>query len=343
MSDYKRTTDPLLPETRPGFLDRFRSAIGPGKVIRGSGRYEILRLLGEGGMGRVYLAEKAGAFGFCKLMAIKVLPKNRVRYKSDRAMFLDEARLCGGLNHPNIIQVYQLGETRQEFFIIMEHVFGITVLDLIERFQELDTDIDVKYGVYIMTRVLSGLHYAHNRHNRDGQHMGIIHRDICPSNILISFRGIPKLSDFGVAKSKLNEFDDEKKIVFGKYPYMAPEQVRREGTEVRSDIYSLGLVMYELFTHKLAHEVGNTAMLLEDLESKEVVPPIELNANIPADLSKIIMKAVSTDKEDRYKSAKAMRLALETFMLKNFMFPEQDDFADYLCDLFPKAAKHRWW
>ncbi len=343
MSDQKRTTNPLFPEGRPGFLDRFRSEIGPGRVIRGSGRYEILRLLGAGGMGRVYLAEKAGAFGFTKLMAIKVLPKNKVRYESDRAMFLDEARLCGGLNHPNIVQVYQLGETRREFFIIMEHVFGVTVLDLIERLQELDQNVAIKYGVYIITRVLSGLHYAHRRHNRDGQHMGIIHRDICPSNILISFRGIPKLTDFGVAKSKLNEFDDEKVVVFGKYPYMAPEQVRREGTEVRSDIYSMGLVMYELFTHQLAHEVGDTKMLLNDLKNKRVIPPMEVDSNVPADLSKIIMKAVSIDKHERYRSAKAMRLALETFLMRHFMFPEQDDFADYLCDLFPQAAKHRWW
>ncbi len=343
MSDSRETTDPLLPEGRPGFLDRFRSTIAPGRIIRGSGRYEVLRLLGQGGMGKVFLAEKTGAYGFSKLMAIKVLPKNRVRYKSDRAMFLDEARLCGGLNHPNIIQVYQLGETRKEFFIIMEHVFGVTVLDLIERLQELDAQIASKYGVYIMTRILSGLHYAHMRHNRDGQHMGIIHRDICPSNVMISFRGIPKLSDFGVAKSKLNEFDDESNVVFGKYPYMAPEQVRREGTEVRSDIYSLGLVMYELFTKKLAHEVGDTKMLLADLETKKVVPPIDVNADVPEALSKIIMKAVSIDKNARFRSAKAMRLALETFLLKHFMFPEQDDFADYLCDLFPQAAKHRWW
>ncbi len=337
------SSNPLHRIRRPRLFDRFRRDIAPGRIIRGSGRYEILRLLGKGGMGRVYLAEKRGAFGFRKLMAIKVLPKNRVRYESDRAMFLDEARLCGGLNHPNIVQVYQLGETRREFFIIMEHVFGITLLDLIERLQELGDHVAIKYGVYIMTRILSGLHYAHNRHNRDGQHMGIIHRDICPSNILISFRGIPKLSDFGVAKSKLNEFDDETRVVFGKYPYMAPEQVRREGTEIRSDIYSLGLVMYELFTHQMAHEVGDTKMLLADLEDKEVVPPVELNADIPAALSRIIMKAVATDKKDRYRSAKAMRLALETFLLKHFMFPEQDDFADYLRDLFPQAAKHRWW
>ena len=343
MHDEDRQTISPLGKKDVRFLDRFRRDLKPGRVIRSSGSYKLLRLLGKGGMGRVYLAEKNGPYGFTKLMAVKVLPKRDLRYASDRAMFLAEAQLCGGLIHPNIIQVYQLGETRSEYFIVMEHVFGVTLLDFIERHTELNQTVPINYGIYIFTRVLSGLHYAHNKHNRDGLHLGIVHRDVCPSNILISFRGVPKLSDFGVAKTKLTNIEDESKVVFGKYPYMAPEQVKRQGTQLRSDIYSLGLVLYELFTGQLAHEVGDTGMLIKDLETREVPAPHEIKPDLPPELSKIILKAISLDIDKRYKSAKAMRLALETFLLKHFMFPEQDDLADYLCELFPQAAKHRWW
>ncbi|MCB9834027.1 MAG: serine/threonine protein kinase [Planctomycetes bacterium] len=339
---HRHTIGPLAPK-KFRLSDLFRRSIGPGRVIRSAGAYRILRLLGKGGMGRVYLAEKLGTHEFTKLMAVKVLPKQGLVSAADRQMFVNEARVCAGLNHPNIVQVYQLGETRSEYFIVMEHVFGVTLLDYIERHLELQKPVPIGFSVYIMTRVLSGLHYAHNKHNRDGLHLGIVHRDICPNNVLISYRGIPKLSDFGVAKTKLTFVEDETKVVFGKYPYMAPEQIKRKGTEPRSDIYSLGLVMYELFTGRIAHEVNDTKMLLEDLEQREILPPHEANPLVPIDLSKIIMKAIALDRDDRFKSAKAMRLALETFLLKSFMFPEQDDFADYLCELFPQAAKHRWW
>ncbi len=339
---HRQTIGPFAPK-KFRLSDLFRRTIGPGRVIRSAGAYRIVRLIGKGGMGRVYLAEKIGTHDFTKLMAVKVLPKQGMRFSADREMFLNEARLCAGLNHPNIVQVYQLGETHSEYFIVMEHVFGVTLLDFIERHLELEKPIPINYGVYIMTRVLSGLHYAHNKHNRDGLHLGIVHRDICPNNVLISFRGIPKLSDFGVAKTKLTLIEDETKVVFGKYPYMAPEQIKRQGTEPRSDIYSLGLVMYELFTGHIAREVTDTKRLIEDIESREIIPVHEANPLVPLDLSRIIMKAISVNREERYSTAKAMRLVLETFLLKSFMFPEQDDFADYLCELFPQAEKHRWW
>ncbi|MEZ6197808.1 MAG: serine/threonine-protein kinase [Planctomycetota bacterium] len=326
------------------FLSRIRARgeLQPGDVISGRGHYRIIRLLGEGGMGRVFLAEKLGPRDFSKLMAIKVLPKDRIKSQYDVGMFFEEGRITGNLIHPNIIQTYQIGERRNYYFMVMEHVFGVTLLSFIERHAELGREIPLAYGCYIIGRVLSGLHYAHNKHNREGKHLGIVHRDVCPSNIMISYRGVPKLSDFGVAKMKTTPID-EKKINFGKYPYMAPEQVRREGTTPRSDLYSLGLVMYELFTGKLVHEVGDTQMLLADLEGDPVPPPMEISPRIPADLSNLIAKAMDLDPEKRFRSAKVMRQALDNVMFTHFMFPDPDDFATYLCEIFPDAAQHRWW
>lgn len=330
---------------RSGFLSRWwkkRGELEPGDIVTGRGSYRILRLLGEGGMGRVFLAEKLGPRAFSKLMAIKVLPKDRIRSTYDVGMFFEEGRLTGNLIHPNVIQTYQIGERREYYFMVMEHVFGVTLLDFIEAHAKLGREIPLGYGCYIISRILSGLHYAHNKRNREGHHLEIVHRDICPSNVLISFRGVPKLSDFGVAKMKTSPID-EKKINFGKYPYMAPEQVRREGTTARSDLYSLGLVMYELFTGKLVHEVANTAMLLEDLEREPVPPPHSIADRVPEDLSLLIAKAIEIDPKDRFRSAKVMRQALDNVMFSHFIFPDPDDFADYLCEIFPTAARHRWW
>lgn len=336
-------TDPMLTpsEASPGLFGRFRRNLGLGSVIRGSGSYRLVRKLGQGGMGCVFLAEKRGRHGFSKLMAIKVMPKSGLTARS-RTMFSDEARLTANLIHPNIVQTYQLGETRNDFFIVMEHVFGVTLLDFIERHTELGMPIPIDYGVFILMKVLGGLHYAHNKHSRDGVHLGIVHRDICPSNIMISFRGVPKLTDFGVAKAKTSHVENEQQVVFGKYPYMAPEQVRREGTEPRSDLYSLALVAFELFTGELAHPVENTHALLDDL-AHTITPPHELNDDVPRELSKVILKAMSIAKDERFRSAKTMRRALETFLLKEFMFPDEDGLAEYLCEIFPQAAKHRWW
>ena len=329
------------PKRRSRLLSLFRRRAEPGDSVRGSGHYRVLHLLGKGGMGRVYLAEKVGVKHFSKLMAIKFLPKKGGKSKAV-SMFLDEARLSANLIHPNIVQVFQLGETRHEYFIVMEHVFGVTLLEFIERHLRLGRTVPVEYGVWICTRILSGLHYAHNKANRSGIHLGIVHRDICPSNIMISFRGVPKLTDFGVAKAKTSNVENEHDVIVGKYPYMAPEQVRRRGTDHRSDLYSLGLVLYELFTGQLLHEVENTQMLLEELE-ETVVPPHRINPDVPKELSKIILRAISENPDERYQSAKAMRLEFEKFLLGQFMVPDQDGFAEYLATLFDEAGRHRWW
>ncbi len=195
------------------WLGRFHT--GKGRILRASGSYRFAHLLGRGGMGEVWLAEKIGAHGFSKLVAIKTIAANRLEDLRILEMFLDEARLVANLVHPNIVQVYQLARNRKEVFIIMEHVFGRTLLQLMERLNRLDRRLPVDVAVYLIARVCHGLYYAHMKHNRRGRHLAIVHRDICPSNILISFRGIPKLTDFGVAKAITSTVDDEGNVVWG--------------------------------------------------------------------------------------------------------------------------------
>ncbi len=324
-------------------LARFKQ--GEGRFLRSTGDYRFVRELGRGGMGAVWLAEKLGVSGFSKLVAVKMILTDRLRDLRGLEMFLDEARLVANLVHPNIVQVYQLGRTRREVFIVMEHVFGVTLLKLIERLAELKREMPIDIGCYIIARICYGLNYAHRKCNRDGHHMQIVHRDICPSNILISFRGIPKLTDFGVAKAVSSKVDDEGNIVWGKYPYMAPEAVQRQGTTPRSDLYSLGLVLYELFTGHLAHDVATTRALT-DLLQHETATDRDVRSRRPdfsEPLAKIILKATEGDPEARYSDARELAVDLEQFLLSHFLFPDEDRLSTFLAGLFPQAEKHRWW
>jgi serine/threonine protein kinase len=331
----------------PRFLERVISRFrrGPGRTIVSKGNYRFLRVLGKGGMGEVWLAEKAGLAGFSKLVAVKLILTEKLRDQRTLEMFTDEARLVANLIHPNIVQVFQLGRTRREHFIVMEHVFGTSVLQLMERVQAKGERIPIDITLYIVARILHGLHYAHNKHTRYGEHVGIVHRDICPSNILVSFRGIPKLTDFGVAKATTSRVDDEGNIIWGKFPYMAPEAVHRRGTSPRSDIYAVGLVLREMLTGELAHNVGSTRALktLLDKESEA-----ERRASLPEDLvpeplAQIVLKALQHDPEARHNDAREFAREIEQFLLLNFLFPDEDRVSAFLADHFPDARKHRWW
>lgn len=330
----------------PSWLTPWASRpLGPGTVMRGRGTYRLIRLLGRGGMGEVWLADKGGSNGFSKLVAIKAIRRSKLADPRVRTMFLDEARLVANLVHPNIVQVYQLIENRSTVYIVMEHVFGVTLLRIMERLAEAEREFPVDVGVHIIARALRGLYYAHCKRNREGRHLQIVHRDICPSNLLISFRGIPKIGDFGVAKATISDVDDELDTVWGKYPYMAPEAVRREGTESRSDLYSMGLVLYEMFTGKLLHNVGDTSALTHHLEGEESEDrDIRTHApHLPQALADIIIRATAHDPKERFADAKAFAETLEQFLLTHWMFPDEERVADFLASLFPQAEKHRWW
>lgn len=295
-------------------------------------------------MGDVWLAENVGSAGFSKLVAIKTIAAHRLQDLRILEMFLDEARLVANLVHPNIVQVYQLTRTRREVYIIMEHVFGRTLLDLLDRLQRLERSLPIDIAVYLVARVCHGLYYAHNKHSRKGRHLQIVHRDICPANILISYRGIPKLTDFGVAKAITSKVDDEGNVVWGKYAYMAPEAVSRRGTDPRSDIYSLGLVMYEMLTGKVAHDVDSTRALT-DLLSNENPPARDVreHMDVPDPLAEIILRATDPDPDQRQQTAKALASELEQFLLSHFMFPDEESTSDFLATVFPQAGRHRWW
>jgi serine/threonine protein kinase len=318
---------------------------GEGRILRVGGNYKLIRVLGSGGMGQVWLAEKRGAAGFSKLVAIKMISTSKVGDPRVVRMLMDEARLVANLVHPNIIQVYQLARSRKEVFIVMEHVFGVSLLQIVERARDLGENVPLDLTAFIFARICYGLAYAHNKHNRHGEHMQIVHRDVCPTNILVSFRGIPKLTDFGVAKALTSSVEDELQVAWGKYPYMAPEAVDRKGTDPRSDIYSLGLVMYETITGQMAHVVDDTKELRAVLkhESPADLDPRTHLSYVPESLARIVKKATAQDPAERYQDTTALAKDLEQWLLMSFLFPDEVRLSDYLAARFPQAQKHRYW
>lgn len=324
-------------------LDRFKK--GSGRLIHMSGRYRLIRVLGSGGMGAVWLAEKLGAAGFSKLVAMKMILKDRLGDPRTMRMFLDEARITANLIHPNIVQVYQLSRTRREVFIVMEHVFGVSLLQMVDNAKERGEHLPLDLVAFVFARVCYGLAYAHRKHNRDGVHLGIVHRDICPTNILVSFRGIPKLTDFGVAKATTSLVDDETTTVWGKYPYMSPEAAGRKGTDRRSDIYSLGLVMFEAVTGRMAHNVDDTSALTHLLKEERPhdLDPRGVVDYVPEAFAEIVRKATAKEPADRYQDALDMARDLEQWLLTSFLFPDETRVSDYLAARFPQAQKHRYW
>lgn len=297
-------------------------------------RCDIIKTIASGGMGSVYLAEQNGAFEFKKTVAIKTIRGDLLENKRTHNMFISEAKLVADLIHENIAQVYNLCNDEEIIFIIMEYIKGITLSKFIRKHKKLGKVVNSDMSAFICSRVARALSYAHNKTSRNGEPLGIVHRDVTPANILIDTLGVVKLTDFGIAKALSMGTPDEKKVLMGKYPYMSPEQVKLEGTDGRSDIFSLGVVLYEMLTHKRLFPAKSREELLEMLEDDKIEPPNELNPNIHEDLCSIIMKMLETDVNKRIPSARKLVIALEEFMYTKGYGPTNEKLSVYIRKLF---------
>ncbi len=271
------------------------------------GRYEIVRLLGRGGMAEVYLAHMRGLGGFVKEVALKcVLPE--VQAEADLTqMFLDEARTAARLEHPNIVQVFDIGQEREHLFFAMEYVRGTDARALLAGAQGRAVPLAQAIAIAIGTAAAS--HHAHE--------LGVIHRDISPSNVLISSAGIVKLADFGIAKAASNRSVTQSGVVKGKLGYMSPEQCRGRALDRRSDIYSLGILMYQLTTGRLPFAETNPLAFVQRLATQDPTPPTQFVDGYPAELEQIVLRAIARDPADRYATAAELERVLERFATRH--------------------------
>jgi len=254
----------------------------------------------------VYLAKSEGAVGFEKLVALKRI---HPRYALDEGfgrMLLDEARLSATLNHRNIVQTIDLGRVEGAYVIVMEYVDGYDAHHVLDRLRSERRLFPIDLAAHVIAELCRGLDYAHRHRDANGLPRGIIHRDVSPQNLLLSFAGEVKIADFGIAKASSSRRDSEAGVIKGKYFYMSPEQARAEPLDHRSDIFSAGVVLWELLVGERLHGAGDIRSLIESVRKAEVPPPSALRQRVPAELDAILARATAPKVEDRYEDAGRM-------------------------------------
>jgi serine/threonine-protein kinase len=283
-------------------------------TIAESKTYTMVRRLAEGGMGAVYEAKQYGAEGFQKTVAIKTILESFSSNPEFVRLFIGEAKLVADLVHENIVQVYHLGKLGGIYYISLEFVDGINLEQFMEYHSERGLELPVELAAFIISRVCRGLEYAHNKRGRDGQNLGIVHRDVSPKNIMINFEGVVKLTDFGIAKARQVMEQEEGEVLMGKVEYMSPEQARYEHTDRRSDLFSLGIVMYELLTGRHIFETDDIYQTLENVKDAAIPHPKLHRPELPDMLCDILMRSLERDLGKRYQTAGEMGVALEYYM-----------------------------
>jgi serine/threonine protein kinase len=226
-------------------------------------------------------------------------------------MFIDEAKMVAGLTHANIVQILDLGKLEKSYYIAMEYVHGRDLRTILRRAKERSLKIPLDISTYVVSKVCAALEYAHRKKDDRGQPMRIVHRDISPQNILISFEGDVKLTDFGIAKAATKASTTDKGALRGKLLYMSPEQAWGKPMDKRSDVFSLGIVFYEMLTEQKPFLGTSEMSILETVRECRVPPPATLNDRIPDKLEKVVMKALERDPEVRYQDAGEMLRDLE--------------------------------
>jgi len=301
-------------------------------------RFKLIRKLAEGGMGAVYEALQLGAEGFEKTMAIKTILEDYSNNPEFVEMFIGEAKLVADLVHQNIVQIYQLGKIGNMYYIAMEYINGVDLGTFMDRHAELGVQLPVDMATFIVSRVCRGLEYAHAKTDRHNHPLGVVHRDISPGNIMMTWEGVVKVTDFGIAKAKNLMKDREGEVLLGKIQYMSPEQAEFKQTDGRSDIWSLGVVMYELLSGKPLFRVDNTMVALRDVSLKDIPPIREVNPRVPEEVERILNKALERDRKKRYQSAGDFGYDLEYYMYHNRFGPTNVTLEKYLAKLFPDRS-----
>ena len=298
------------------------------------GKYELLRKIASGGMAEVYLAKQTGLVGFEKLVVIKRILPHLAANEEFVRMFLDEARTAADLRHTNVVQIYEVGEDQGTYFIAMEFLHGQDLRRVLRKQLEQRGRVPLQHGLQMIIDAAAGLHYAHQKSDLSGHALGIVHRDISPQNIITTYDGTSKIVDFGIAKAASQSVETRSGVLKGKYSYMSPEQASGEVLDQRTDQFALGIVAYELTTATRLFKYPNEIMTLHAIIECRVTPPAHVLRGFPVDLSDIIMRSLSKNREDRYPNLGAFVEDIEDFMARESMVHSPQRVANYMQELF---------
>ncbi len=300
------------------------------------GRYTVVRHLASGGMAELFIAKQEAMGGFEKPVVLKLLQPRYAENPRVVSMFLDEARLAAKLNHPSIVHLYDVADEGGMKYIAMEYIHGETAADIVKRGLAVNNYLPLEHAVHIVRQTAAGLAYAHERRESDGHVLRIVHRDVSPTNILVSYEGQTKIVDFGIARAQ-DELREESGTRPGKASYMSPEQVRGEPADYRSDIFSLGIILYELTLCQRLYRGAPEVMMRKIVEEK-VTPPTAINRDYPPTLELIVMRALEKRPEDRYQSAEEMSHDLEEFLEESGLRSGNRRMSLYMQELFAPDA-----
>jgi serine/threonine protein kinase len=299
------------------------------------GKYILLERLASGGMAEVYLSKSTGAVGVNKFVAIKRILPQFSDHPEFIDMFKEEAKICVNLNHGNVVSIYDFGVERGQFFLVMEYVEGRNMRQILNELKKSNGQFSIEQISYMMKEVAAGLDHAHRLlDGTTGKPLNIVHRDMSPQNIMVSFEGEVKIIDFGIAKAETQVEATKAGTLKGKYGYMSPEQADGQGIDPRTDIFSLGIVLWELLANDRLFTSNNEAAILRKIRDCQVPAIRKINPTVPPELERIVNKALAKDRSLRYQTAAALHRDLNRFL--NTEYPEfsPHDFSVFMKNAF---------
>jgi eukaryotic-like serine/threonine-protein kinase len=300
------------------------------------GRYTLVRKLATGGMAELFLAIQRSVGGFEKLTVIKRILPAMNQDQGFIEMLLHEARIAATLSHPNIVHVFDLGMADGAYFIAMEHVHGEDLRAIVRQMKNRNAvEFPMEHALSIVLGVCAGLAYAHEKRDLNGAPLNIVHRDVSPQNVIVTFSGDVKVVDFGIAKSDARPGDDtESGRLKGKLPYMSPEQARGEGVDWRSDIFAVGVILFELTTGRRLFKTPSEYETLKLICDREYPLPSTIRPGYPTALEAIVMRALAKNRDERWQSAREMQGALEEFVRQGRIGASRTALSKFMASIF---------
>lgn len=308
------------------------------------GKYQILERVARGGMAEIYKARMEGIGGFNRLFAIKRILPNLSQNREYVDLLVDEAKIAGLLSHANIVQILDLGQVTGQYYVAMEYVHGRDLGRVLHRCRERGITLPVPHSVFILIEVLKGLEYAHNRQIMRGNTpmpLEIIHRDVSPSNVLVSFQGEVKLTDFGIAKARVKAMETVSGVIKGKFDYMSPEQASGADLDQRSDLFATGVLLYEMLCGRHPFRRRGDLQTIDAIKAGQYSPPTFVNSDVPYSLEVILDRALARGRADRFQTATEFKDALTKFFHDSGFIFSHSTLAAFLKGLFPEATPRR--
>ena len=305
------------------------------------GRYRVVDEIGVGGMASVHLARMDGPGGFQKWVAIKRIHPHLVEDDQFVDMFLDEARIAAGINHANVAQVFDLGKDDNTYWIAMEYLHGEPLREIMRRVEDRGHRVPVELAARMCADAADGLHAAHELRGKNGQLLGLVHRDVTPHNLFVTYDGYTKVVDFGIAKVADRLSQTKAGTLKGKLAYMSPEQVRGAEVDRTTDVFALGVVLWELTTNQRLFRMETDLDTLEKVQACYVPPPSTIVPGYPPELEQVVLKSLAKRKQDRFQTARELSRALQGFLMRQGAMVGPEEVSQYVRAVFGDRIQKR--